>query len=186
MKIEGLIVTEYYFDLETTGFNFDKDEIIPTQFQRLNGFTGEPIGELEILKRWESSEKEIIEAFLSNLRCRPFDFIVIGKNLLFDFCILKHRMKHFNLGKLNLRHLYERVSLDIKPLLVIMNKGSFKGYDKVIPKTNPITNDQIPMLFREGNYSTIIQYIRDEASDFINAYQILKKEMPKLKSILKK
>ena len=67
-----------------------------------------------------------------------------------------------------------------------MNKGSFKGYDKVIPKTNPITNDQIPMLFREGNYSTIIQYIRDEASDFINAYQILKKEMPKLKSILKK
>ncbi len=177
-------MVEYYFDMETIGLNFDKDEIISIQFQKLNGYTGEPIDKLEILKRWESSEKEIIETFLPNLHCRPFDFIFVGKNLLFDFCMLKHRIKHFNLGELDLRHLYKRVSLDIKPILVIMNKGSFKGYDKVIPKTNPITNDQIPQLYRDKEFPKIIQYIIDEANDFIKAYQTFKIELPKLKSYL--
>jgi len=65
-------LAEYYFDMETTGFDFDKDEIITIQFQRLNGFTGEPIGELEILKSWESSEKEILETFLPNLTCKLY------------------------------------------------------------------------------------------------------------------
>jgi hypothetical protein len=177
-------MVEYYFDMETTGFNFDKDEIISIQFQKLNGYTGEPIDKLEILKRWESSEKDIIEAFLPNLRCWPWNFIFIGKNLLFDFCMLKHRMKHHNLGEIDLRYLYERVSLDLKPLLVIMNNGNFKGFDKIIPKTNPITNDQIPVLYRDKEFPKIIQYIIDEANDFTKAYQIFKRELPMLKKRL--
>jgi uncharacterized protein YprB with RNaseH-like and TPR domain len=62
-------LTEYYFDIETTGFDFDKDELITIQWQRVNGFTGEPIGELNILKRWEymvNGEKEILTAFKKN------------------------------------------------------------------------------------------------------------------------
>jgi hypothetical protein len=39
------ILNEYYFDVETTGKNFDKDEIITIQWQRLN-FSGESVGEL--------------------------------------------------------------------------------------------------------------------------------------------
>jgi hypothetical protein len=177
-------MTEYYFDTETTGFDFDTDEIITIQWQRLNGFTGEPIGELNILKRWESSEEEIIKTFLPNLRCKPFDFIFIGKNLLFDFCLLNQRMKHYGLGEIDLRYLYERVSLDIKPILVTMNNGNFKDYDKVIPKTNPVTNEQIPQLFLDEEYSEITQYIKDETKDFIKAYQIFKKEIPSLKKHL--
>lgn len=173
-------MTEYYFDTETTGFDFDKDEIITIQWQRLNGFTGEPIDELNILKSWESSEEEIITTFLPNLRCKPFDFIFIGKNLLFDFCFLNQRMKHYNLGEFDLRWLYERVWLDIKPILVIMNNGNFTGYDKVLPKTNPLTNDKIPQLHKDGKHPEIIQYIKDEAKDFVKAYQIFKKEMPSL------
>jgi hypothetical protein len=171
---------EYYFDTETTGFDFDTDEIITIQSQRLNGFTGEPINELSILKRWESSEKEILKSFLPNLSCRPFDFIFVGKNLLFDFCILNQRLKHYGLGEIDLRCLHERVSLDIKPILVMMNKGNFTGYDKVLPKTNPLTNDKIPQLFIEEKYSEIIQYIKDEANDFTKAYQVFKREMPSL------
>jgi hypothetical protein len=177
-------LTEYYFDIETTGVDFDKDEIITIQWQRLNGFTGEPIGELEILKRWDSSEEEIIKAFLPNLTCRPFDFIFIGKNLFFDFCLLNERLKHFGLGEIDLRCLHERVSLDIKPILVLMNDGNFKEYDKVLPKTNPTTNDMIPQLYRERRYPEIIQYIKDETKDFIKAYQIFKKEIPRLKQLL--
>jgi len=170
--------------METTGFEFDKDEIITIQFQRLNGFSGEPIGELEILKSWESSEKEILKTFLPNLTCKPFDFIFIGKNLLFDFCMLNHRLEHYNLGDFDLRSLYERVSLDIKPILVIMNNGNFIGYDKVMPKTNPLENKEIPELYRQGKYDEIIQYIKDESGDFTKAYQVFKKEMPSLKKLL--
>lgn len=177
---------EYYFDMETTGFDFDKDEIITIQWQRLNGFTGEPIGELTILKRWESSEEEILKIFIPHLKCKPFDFIFVGKNLLFDFCLLDKRMKHYDLGEFDIRCLHERASLDLKPILVMMNNGDFKGYDKMLPKTNPLTNDKIPQLFREGKYPEIVQYIKDETNDFIKAYQILKKEVPLLAKLLPK
>ena len=177
-------MTEYYFDMETTGFDFDKDEIITIQFQRLNGYTGEPIGELEILKRWKTTEKEILKTFIPNLSGNPFDFIFIGKNLLFDFCMLNHRMKHHTLGSFDLRSLHERVSLDIKPVLVMMNNGKFRGYDKVIPKTNPLENKDIPELYRQGEYEQIVQYIKDEAGDFITAYQIFKSEIPDLNNLL--
>lgn len=178
------MLVEYYFDTETTGLDFNVDEIITIQWQKLNGFTGEPIGELNILKRWESSEKEILESFIPNLRCKPFDFIIVGKNLLFDFCLLNQRMKQHNLGELDLRCVYERVSLDIKPILVMMNNGNFIGYDKMIPKTNPLTGDKIPQFFREGKYAEVIQYIKSEAEDFLKAYQIFKREIPSLKGRL--
>ena len=177
-------LAEYFFDMETTGFNFDIDEIITIQWQRLHGFTGEPIGELNILKRWDSSEKEILETFLPNLRCKPFDFILIGKNILFDFCLLNQRMKQHNLGGLDLRWLCKRVSIDTTPILVMINKGNFRDYDKVLPKTNPLTNEMIPQFYKEGKYEEITQYIKDEANDFIKAYQILKREMPKLKNLI--
>ena len=171
-------MVEYFFDTETTGTDFDSDEVITIQWQRLNGFTGEPIGELNILKRWDTSEKEIIQSFLPNLKCKPFDFIFIGKNLLFDFCLLNERMKKHRLGEFDIRCLHERCSIDLKHILVLINKGNFKGYEKILPKTNPLTNDQIPILFREGKYAEIVQYIKDEASDFIKAYQVFKKELP--------
>jgi len=174
-------LAEYYFDVETTGKDFDTDEIVTIQWQRLNGFTGESMGDLNILKRWDSSEEGILKEFYPNLTCKPFDFIFVGKNLFFDFCILNERLKHHGLGEIDLRCLNERVSLDIKPILVIMNDGNFKGHDKVLPKTNPTTNDMIPKLYGEGKYPEIIQYIKDETQDFVKAYQIFKKEMPKLK-----
>ena len=179
-----LIVTEYYFDTEATSFNFDTAEIITIQWQMLDEFMGEPKGELNILKRWESSEKEILETFIPNLKCYLWDFIFVGKNLMFDFCLLNQRMKQHNLGEIDLRYLHDRLIIDIKPIQVLINKGKFKGYDKVIPKTNPLTNDKIPQLYKDENYPEIIQYIKDEAEDFIKAYQILKREMPKLKNLI--
>jgi len=174
---------EHYFDIETTGRNLHKDEIITIQFQRLNGFTGEPIGELEILKRWETSEKEILKTFLPNLSGRPFDFIAVGDNLMFEFCFLSKRMKQHNLGELGTSYLYDTPFVNLKPVLVLINEG-FRGYTSIIPKTNPIENKEIPQLFQEGEYPQIIQYINDEAEDFIRAYQTLKREMPKLKNLI--
>lgn len=182
-------MAEYYFDMETTGFNFDKDEIITIQWQKISGFTGEPIGELNILRRWEyeneeKAEKEMIKVFIPNLNCRRWDFIFIGKNLAFDFCMLDRRMRHYGLGDFNLQHFYDKAIIDIKPILVIINNGKFIGYNKLIPKTNPIENKEISELYRQEKYDQIIQYIQDEAKDFIKAYQTLKREIPKLRTLL--
>lgn len=173
---------EYYFDIETTGTNFDKDEVITIQWQELDRYTGKPIGKLNILKRWDSSEERILKEFVPNLTCYHWDFIFIGKNLLFDFCMLNERLKHFKLGEIDLRCLNERVSLDIKPILVIMNEG-FIGFDQVLPKTNPTTGDMIPKLYKERKYPKIVKYIKDEAQDFTDAYQIIKKEIAPLKRL---
>jgi len=172
--------------METTGVDFDKDEIITIQWRKLNDFTGEPVEELNILRSWESSEKEIIEKFIPKLNCRRWDFIFVGKNLLFDFCFLNKKMRQYNLGEIDLPCLYDRAWIDIKPLLIMMNNGKFIGYDKVLPKTNPLTNDQIPQLYRLEKCPEIIQYIKDEAEDFIKVYQILKKELPSLSKLLQK
>jgi len=99
--------------------------------------------------------------------------------------VLNERLQHYGLGEIDLRCLHERVSLDIKPILVIMNDGNFKGYDKVMPKTNPTTNDMIPKLFEEKKYAEIVKYIEDEAKDFTKAYLMFKKEIAPLKRLLK-
>jgi uncharacterized protein YprB with RNaseH-like and TPR domain len=173
-------MAEYYFDTETTGRDFQKDKIITIQWQRVNGFTGEPIGELQILKEWETSEKEILKQFLPNIKCKPFDFILVGKNLLFDFTFLDKRLKHHNLGEFDLRCAYERVFLDIKPILVMINKGNFIGYDRVLDKDDALAKMDIPQLYKEKKYPEIIKYIQEETNVFLKAYQIFKREMPLL------
>jgi len=177
-------MTEYYFDMETTGIDFDKDEIITIQWQMLNGHTGDSIGELNVLKGWEYPETEILRTFAPNLMCKPFDFIIVGKNLLFDFCFLNKKMAHYGFGEFDIRCMYQRVSLDIKPILVLMNNGNFVGYDMVVPKRNPLRNDEIPTLFRQRRYPEILQYIKDESKDLIEVYKMLKREMPSFKKRL--
>ena len=165
--------------------DFKKDKIITIQWQRLNGFTGEPIGELQILKEWESSEKEILKEFLPNLTCEnPFDFIIVGKNLLFDFTFLSNKLEKYGLGELNLRCWYERVSLDLKHILVMINKGNFRGYDKVLDKTGDLARVKVYQLYKQRKYPEIIKYIEDETKVFLEGYQILKREMPSLAELL--
>jgi len=90
-------------------------------------------------------------------------------------------MRKYKLGGLDLRFLYERMILDIKVVLVLMNSGRFTGYDEIITKTSPISNKDIPRLFKSKKYDEIVQYILDEADDFIKFYQMLKSKMPSLR-----
>jgi len=176
-------MAEYYFDTETTGLCPQRDKIITIQWQRVDGFTGEPIGELQILKEWESTEKEILREFLPNLMCeRPFDFIIAGTNLMFDFTFLSNKLEKYGLAKLDLFYWYERVTLDIKPILVMINKGNFIGYNRVLDKDGSLEklSKLIPQFYKEKRYPKIIQYIKDETEVFLKAYQIFKREMPLL------
>ena len=100
--------------------------------------------------------------------------------------MLNERLKHHNLGQhLIVCSLSARVHLDIKPILVLMNGGNFKGYDKVIPKTNPKVINLVLNSTEKGKYGEIISYIEDEAKDFLKAYQVLKRELEPIKLHLK-
>ena len=178
-------MAQYYFDTETTGLDPSLDKIITIQWQELSGLTGKPISSLHILEEWETSEEAILREFLPCLRTEnPFDFIMVGKNLLFDFMFLSHRAKKHGLNGLNLRHFHKRVSLDIKPILIMINRGNFKGYDKVLDKIGELAEVKVYQLYEERKYPEIIEYIRKEAEVLIRGYQILKKEMPLLREKL--
>jgi len=178
-------LVEHYFDIETTGLDPERDKIITIQTQRLVGRTGEPIDEVNILKEWESSEKEIIKKMMPLLTCEnPFDFIIVGKNLLFDFMFLNKRAEKYGLKGLDMRCFYNRASLDLKPILVMINDGNFKGYDKVLDKKGKLANVIVPKLYKEKKYREIVKYIKEEAKTFTDAYQKLKKDMPSLAKLL--
>lgn len=172
-------MVEYYFDIETTGLDPKSNKIITIQIQKLIGRTGEPIDELRILKEWESSEKNIIKKIIPLLTCEnPFDFIVVGKNLLFDFMFLNQRAEKHGLKGFDMRCFYNRASVDLKPVLVMINEGNFRGYDRVLDKKGKLANVKVPQLYKEKKYQEIIKYIREEAKTFIDAYQKLRKKMP--------
>ncbi len=174
----------YYFDMETTGFDPSEDKIITIQFQKLHRYTGEPIGDLEILKEWESSEEGILTEFLPNLIEEKWDFIMVGNNLLFEFMFLTHKARKYGLHEFDISHWHDRVSLDIKHILIMINKGNFKGYPKLIRKTGKVTGKEIPGLYNDKRWPDIVKYIQDEAESFIKAFKVLKRVMPPLKEEL--
>jgi len=126
----------YYLDIETTGFDPQKNEIITIQYQELDRNTGQPKGDLVILKSWESSEKEIIHKFLSETSILDewdFSFVCVGYNLKFEHDFLKERAKKHNLSSIKL---LKNAFIDLRAIGIIMNKGEFKGsgLDKITGK----------------------------------------------------
>ena len=175
-------MVQYYFDIETTGIDPRKDKIITIQWQRLNESSGDPVGELQILKEWETSERDILATFLPQIQCENcWDFVPIGKNLLFDFNFLDKRAGKHGLNGFDLACCYSRPHLDLKHVLVLINQGKFRGYDKVLDVGgHPVINESIPQLYERGMHQDIIEYIRRETGIFLRGLKILKREMPAL------
>lgn len=170
----------YYLDIETTGLNPRVDKIITIQYQQLDIYTGEPVGELVILKEWESSEKDIIRRFVIDSKILddyPFSFVPIGYNLNFEHNFLKQRAKFHGLIEIDiLNHPF----IDLRAVGVLMNKGQFKGsgLDKITGKKSNGMN--IPLWYENKEYEKIIDYIKNETLEFIKFNIWLYKEMPKL------
>lgn len=176
---------EYYLDLETNSKgqrpDIENDEILTIQFQRLGSRSGRKEGNLTILKSWESSEKEILEKYYNIFQPeKPFEFIPIGMNLNFEFFMLHNRWKRIGIEVPLRKLIYDHPSIDIKPILVILNEGSFKGsgLEKFTGKKH--TGSMVPVWYAQENYTEIEKYIRDETEEFIQFYQKLKIKVPQI------
>jgi hypothetical protein len=177
---------EYYFDIETYSPELKpdplKDKIIAIAYQRLRSMDGFPIEDLQILTEWECGDEKLLlgkfkEVFLTG---RDFDFIPIGINLYgFDLISIIQKMNRYFGSNLDFQFLRDRPTLDVKPVLVIMNGGKFGDYQ--VPLRGKKEDSKIAEWYDAKQYQNIIRYIQVEADRFVRAYQILKKQLPEIR-----
>ncbi|MHA1328950.1 MAG: hypothetical protein ACTSRH_16775 [Promethearchaeota archaeon] len=173
----------YYFDIETCikgeKPNAEMDEIITIQYQKIDSKNGKTLGDLIILKSWESSEKEILENFLNTYEpMKLWNFIPVGVSLTqYDFIVLAKRAKKYDI-KLKLTLLLKNPFIDIKSILVILNKGSFTGSSLENFTKKSKSGRNIKAHYENEMYDKIEYYIKAEAEAFIEFYQWISSSFP--------
>ena len=181
-------MAEYYFDIETYSPdekpNPDSDKIITIQFQRIDLRTGNPIGELKILREWNSSEKDIVTEFYNTFfrdGLNVFDFVAVGFGLNFEWEFLISKFEKHLGKKISSRDLYYyRPHVDIKPIIVLLNNGSFKGVklDNFTKKQSDVK--VIKQMYENMEWENIDRYIKEETEAFLEFLQKIKSNINKL------
>lgn len=191
----------YYLDIETVPLEWDpdnsndksiitdptKNKIITIQYQKIDFSKWNPVGELQILKEWESSEEEIVTEFSKIFL--PFDevhndrdvwkFVPVGNNLNFEWQHLTPKFKKycgFKFDALN------KPKVDLKDTLILMNGGNFLGYAKILGKRNEAWN--MARWYYNKEYNSILDYITRETEAFHDVHQIVGRHLPTLKKII--
>jgi len=161
----------YYFDIETTGLDSDKDEIISIQFQKIVLESGRPEAPLTILTSWEkgSSELKILEKIYPMIASpNPWKFVPVGNNLNFEFKFLLSKIAR-NLGiQVEPLYFHSRPYIDLKHVMILLNGGRFKGYPSILNKIGSGIN--VPIWYQNKEYIKIIEYIQMEAKAFTDFY----------------
>jgi hypothetical protein len=159
-------MTEFYLDIETEGTDPQQDRILTIQWQQLEA--GAPVGELTILKEWEEGEAAIVKRAVDKGILDPgWDFVPVGSRLRFDLTFLVEKAQKYDLVKWTTadvkRYFFGKPTLDLGPVLVLMNEGKFKGsgLDSFTKKTE--SGAIVPVLYNEGKYGEIVDYVKDEA-----------------------
>ena len=175
-------MTQYYLDIETTGLNPQKDKIISIQYQKIYN-NGNPLGQLNILKEWESSEKEIVEKFYKEfMQDNVWDFVPIMNNSIFDLTFLFSKFKQYNLECPELsNYLYQKPLVDIKYILIMCNGLIFKGagLDKITNKKDE--GRMVAEWYRLQDYDAIESYVTQETESFLEFFRKCMEEFQKLK-----
>jgi len=159
----------YYFDIETTGLDPEKDQILTIQFQKIAIDSGAPEEPLTILKSWENNEKQIIKEIFPKLTTEnPFSFVPVGNNLNFEFKFLASKLnKYFDMN-IGSPFFHSRPYIDLKHVMILLNRGRFKGYHLILNKSG--NGSDVPKWYQSKEYKKIIKYIKTEAKSFTKFY----------------
>jgi len=161
----------YYFDIETTGLDPESDQIITIQYQKIGLASAKPEGPLTILKSWKDpkGEQGIIEKIIPLIMAlNPFGFVPIGNNLNFEFKFLARRINQYKKLDLDSGYFHNRPHIDLKPVMILINGGRFKGYHLILNKA--ISGANVPEWYKKNQFEKIIEYILDETSCFTSFY----------------
>lgn len=176
-------MSDYYFDIETYSktekTDFNNDPIIAITYRQMDSRTGEPKDKLNILKSWESSEEDILRKFYTIFNPEDkWKFIPIGCNLSFDFTSLIYRWRKIGI-QVNARILFaEHPYIDIQPILILFNKGSFGGATLEKFAGKQCSGIKVIEWYEKKDYQAIQDYIEDEADRFLKLYQFLVRRLP--------
>lgn len=173
----------YYFDIETTGLEPDKDKILSFQYQELSQVSGTPLTKLVIVKEWDYCSEINILAYMKTLLIDSplWKFVPVGNNLVFDLSFIAARMRTYFHADV-LMQLLNRPFIDLKHVLVMMNGGRFRNYSRMIGKQELGIN--VPVWYRNGQYEKIVDYVEMEARAFVRTYTILKRSLPALTGVI--
>jgi len=109
--------------------------------------------------------------------------------LPFDFEFMRVKSEKYGLQKMENDYLYKiKPTIDLKPILIMVNRGSFTGYDKARKNSleaRGLRNELVPQWYESKQYDKIIEYINAERDAFARIYMILKSEMPKFTGLMK-
>ena len=90
--------------------------------------TGKALCAPTLLRAWEIGEAEVTKNLVRRFfGSRAFDAIPVGFNLAFSLWFIKHKAREHLKLDLGDAVFTEKPALDIKPALVIANRGVFKG-----------------------------------------------------------
>lgn len=169
-------VTEYYFDVETTGTDPLQDKIVTIQYQQL--LNGNPIGDFRILKEWEIGEKEAVRQILEKGVLKPgWDFVPVGNQLKYDLIFVmeksqEHRLESWDAARMK-SYFFRKPTIDLHTTLVLMNEGKFlgSGLDTFTKKQK---GKIVPTLYREKRYDDIVRYVEQEKDQALQLYRELR------------
>lgn len=181
-------MAEYYFDIETysPGKEPDpeKDKIITIQFQKIDLRTGKPKGKLIILKEWESSEREIVTNFFNRFfreGLKEWHFVPVGFNLNFEWEFLMSKFNKYLGKKFTSRDFYyKRPYVDLKHIVVLLNKGNFKGAKLSRFTSKRYDGGIIREWYESGRYWLIEKYVKEEAEAFLDFLQRIMRNIHKI------
>ena len=170
----------HYFDIETysPGDKPDPktDKIISIQFQKIDLKTGKSLGKLQILKEWEESEEEIVREIHKWFFTRPWQFIPIGFNLVFEWQFLEEKFKQYKIDSKEISKFYTYPQIDLKSIAII-KKGSFFGASLSSISNKKDDGNVIKEFYENKEFDKIENYIKDEAKAFIECYSDLSKKL---------